>query len=260
MKIVLSGATGFLGSALRGHWQSAGHTVKDTGAYRLGKTVPPGLFDGAALFVHAAHAFGVGQKHCNFDGSRALIDSARAAGVKRMLFIGSLSAHTEARSEYGSTKFMIERLFLDEGFNVIRPGLVAGPGGLFNRLACDLRKWRIAPLVDPRIRDVAVIALHDFLAAVNAIVESNQLGAWNLFAPELLTPAEFARAVWRAEGVIVPIPGRLAEIGLAAIGATAMLDSVLGRRYPCTPPHRSDLSTLVLRWTPAIEAVTEAAR
>lgn len=257
MKIVLSGATGFLGSALRRHWQSAGYTVTDTGAYRLGEKIPAGLFDGADVFVHAAHAFGPGQMQCNVDGASALVDSAR---VQRQLFLGSLSAHAGARSEYGATKFAIERLFLDRGHTVVRPGLVAGPGGLFQRLTGNLQKWRVVPLVDPHTRDVAVIALTDFLAAVTAIVESNRTGAWNLFAPDLLTPAEFARAVWRAPGVVVPIPGRVAEIGLAAAGAKAMLDSLRGRRYPPSPPHHSDLPQFVSRWTPALDAVMEAAK
>lgn len=257
MKIVISGATGFLGSTLRRHWQSAGHVVADTGAYRLGQAVPQHRMDGADLFVHAAHAFGPDQMQCNIDGARALVEST---GARRNVFLSSLSAHAGARSEYGATKFAIERFFLDEGFTVVRPGLVAGPGGLFKRLTGNLQKWRIAPLVDPHTRDVAVIALPDFLAAVTAIVESNQIGAWNLFAPELVTPAEFARAVWRTNGTILPIPGKLAEIGLAVAGATTMLDSLRGRRYPLSPFHRSDLPKFLPRWTPAVEAIQEASR
>jgi nucleoside-diphosphate-sugar epimerase len=258
MKIVVSGATGFLGSALRRHWRSGGHEVADTGAYRLGQEVPAGLFEGADVFVHAAHAFGPNQMQCNIDGARALLKHGRDAGIGRCVFLGSLSAHAGARSEYGATKFAIERSFLDEGFTVVRPGLVAGRGGLFERLAGKLQKRRIAPLVDPYRRDVAILALTDFLAAVSALVESNRTGAWNLFAPELLTPAEFTRAVWRGSGVIVPIPGRIAEMGLAAADATALLDSLRGRRYPPVPFPHSDLPALVPRWTPALAAVREA--
>lgn len=254
MKILLSGASGFLGTALRAHWDD----VRDMGAYRLGDPVPPALFDHVDLFVHAAHAFGPGKTRLNVDAARELHAAARARRV-RQIFISSLSAHAGARSEYGAAKFEIERFFLESGDTVVRPGLVAG-GGLFARLAARLQKWRIAPIVEPNVRDVAVISLGDFLRAVNVIVQSNKTGAWNLFAPELLTPAEFARAVWGSSGVVVPVPGALAESALRLAGAHDTLDSLRGRLSRPAIPHVSHLPELLQTWTAARRAIEEAAR
>ena len=64
------------------------------------------------------------------EGTRALLDEAKARGVGRIVFLSSQSAHEDAVSAYGRTKLEAERLIRDSGVAhaILRPGLVFGPG------------------------------------------------------------------------------------------------------------------------------------
>ncbi len=247
MTVVLSGARGFLGSAMSARWRAPGCEVRDTGTLRFGDGLPAPLLAGAKVFVHAAHDFGSEQR--TIDGTRQWFREAREAGVERQIFLSSYSAHANAQSRYGTCKFALERFILDNGGIVVRPGLVAGSGGMFARMARSLLRWRVAPLVHADVRNVAVISLDDFLTALWAIAERSEPGcAWNLFAADLLTPREFAQAVWRARnvrGMVCDVPSGVALAVLRAAGAQRMLDSLRGQLV--APPHRSDIA----RWLDA---------
>jgi nucleoside-diphosphate-sugar epimerase len=252
MTVILSGARGFLGSAMAARWNSLGCEVRDTGTLRFGDALPSPLLAGAGAFVHAAHDFGREQE--TIEGTQQWLREARQAGVKRQIFLSSYSAHADALSKYGTCKFALERFVLDNGGIVVRPGLVAGPGGMFARMARSLLRWRLAPLVRPDVRNVAVISLDTFLSALLAIAERGEPGsAWNLFATDLLTQREFAQAVWRARnvrGMVCDVPSGVAQAVLRAAGAHRMLDSLRGQL--AAPPHRSDIA----RWldTPPLNA------
>jgi len=262
MTIVISGASGFLGTALQRAWTAAGHTVRGTGAHRLEDRVPAGLFAGADVVVHAAHAFGLDARDRNVDGTRALFASAHAAGVGQQIFISSYSAHAGAASVYGATKFALEQFFLEQGALVVRPGLVAGGGGMFARLARPLLRWHIAPLIHPDVRDVVIVSVDDFVRAVVELVCRRATGPFNLADPAPVSAREFARAVWRGageRGAVVPIPRGLAVGALTIFRAHGALDRVRGRLSPPDPPHRSDLPSIVPDYMRAVDAVARAA-
>lgn len=244
--VILSGGSGFLGSAMAERWRSLGCEVRTTGTVRFGKDLPPALFAGADLFVHAAHDFTPGSEQRTIEATQQWFQAARAAGVVRQVFLSSYSAHPAAVSRYGSAKFVLEQFFLENSGIVVRPGLVAGPGGMFARMTRSLLRWRLAPLVGADVRDVAVIALDDLAGALHQIAErANPGSAWNLLAPDLLTPREFAHNVWRARnvrGIVCPIPAGAALFVLQAVRADAVLDSLRGRLSPPMPPYQSDIA------------------
>lgn len=246
MIILLTGATGFLGSSLTQHWRKQGHTVRDTGRLRLGEPMPPHLLEACDLLVHAAHDFSLDAFHRNHQGTIAWFDAARAAGVPHQIFVSSFSARPDTPSIYGKTKYAIEQHFLAHNAIVVRPGLVTGPGGLYARLVDKLPT--LAPLVAPDVRSVAIIPLEDFLAAMTALALHPQPGAWNLFAPGLLTTREFTHLVWRAQkkrGIIIPIPPALAIAVLRATRNITLLDSLQGQLANRVPIHASDLHKLI---------------
>lgn len=262
MEIVITGGAGFLGSALAAHWRARGHTVRRTGRLRLGQPAGPRVFAGADLLVHAAHSFEPGSMNINIEGTRAWFHEARAAGVGHQVLIGSLSAHAGAASEYGAVKFALERFFVDNGGLVVRPGLVAGNGGLFARLVRPLLRWHAALLVKPGLRNVAVAGFDDFAAALTVLaVERSERGSVPLFAPGLLTAGEFARAAWRGagqRGVVCPVAPTLAMAVLRLAGARRLLDSLRGQlTAPALPA--SDLPRLVPQLETAESAVARAA-
>jgi hypothetical protein len=58
------------------------------------------------------------------------------AGVRRLVFISTISAFDGCRSFYGKGKLEVERITHSLGGWVIRPGLLYGekPGGMLGRL------------------------------------------------------------------------------------------------------------------------------
>ncbi|HEY3742719.1 MAG TPA: NAD(P)-dependent oxidoreductase, partial [Bryobacteraceae bacterium] len=130
MKILVTGASGFIGSALVEHLHAEAVRYRE-----------PRPLD-ADVIIHCAHDFSSGALTRNIELARALLPA------RRVLYFSSCSAVPHARSEYGSTKYRVEQLFKDAGHTIIRPGLVIGLGGLFLRSTRPLRSARIVPLVN----------------------------------------------------------------------------------------------------------------
>jgi nucleoside-diphosphate-sugar epimerase len=80
----------------------------------------------------------------NVRGSEKLLRAAKASGVRRIIFISSISAFHGCRSMYGRAKLEIEQIALSLGAIVIRPGLVYGnsPGGIFGGLVRQVKGHR----------------------------------------------------------------------------------------------------------------------
>lgn len=167
MKVLATGASGFLGRAVVRALQDAGHEVRTLqrrpsgvpGAEdRLGSVTDPdataSAVDGVDAVVHLAAKVSLagdpGEFHAvNVEGTRTLLDAAVAAGVSRVVHVSSPSvAHAGhalagvgaepadpagARGEYARTKAEAELLALSRAGDsaslvVIRPHLVWGPG------------------------------------------------------------------------------------------------------------------------------------
>jgi nucleoside-diphosphate-sugar epimerase len=163
--IALTGASGFLGrhftSALlaRGHrvralvrdLSSAPPTGEPPFRCELPAKIDPAALEGAAILIHAAYttlsATPEAARQVNENGTRRLYELARRAGVGRIVFISSLSAHPAAVSSYGRSKLALEGELDPERDLAIRPGLVVGDGGLFPRLVRLVRALPVVPLL-----------------------------------------------------------------------------------------------------------------
>ncbi len=166
MKIVITGATGFIGSYVAVRLARAGHTVVATG--RNPRKVPalgdvPGItlarlelhdpaswapaLAGADVLVHVALGWGEGgllMLQADTAASVGLFEAAHAAGVRRIIYTSSTAAVGEQRGDdrediqlrptdyYGATKAsteMFARAFARKtrvAMHVIRPGYIFG--------------------------------------------------------------------------------------------------------------------------------------
>ncbi|MBO9041438.1 MULTISPECIES: NAD-dependent epimerase/dehydratase family protein [Curtobacterium] len=167
MKVLVTGASGFLGQATAAAVRDAGHEVR---TFQRRPSGVPGVqdvagtmtddaaiaraVDGVEAVVHLAAKVSLAGDPADFarvniEGTRSLLRAARAAGVGRFVFVSSPSvAHTgsslvgadagpaepsRARGDYARTKAAAELLALDADapdFAVVavRPHLVWGPG------------------------------------------------------------------------------------------------------------------------------------
>jgi len=159
----ITGSNGYVGGCIKNDFIARGWKILEltrspqAGAravkFQLGETISPDDLVGVNALVHCAYDFTPlhWDEICavNVDGSRKLFEAARAAGVEKIIFISSISAFDGCRSLYGKAKLEIEKIALDCGALVIRPGLVygGGAGGMFGKLVAQVRRSRVLPLI-----------------------------------------------------------------------------------------------------------------
>lgn len=152
--VAVTGASGYVGSLAVAGFRTAGYTVRrlvrgpgdgqDNPGYALESEVPRAALDGVDTLVHCAYDFTLTQREriwaVNVLGTQRLFTTARAAGVRRTIFISSMSAYRGTRQLYGLAKLAGEAMALSQGMCVVRLGLVYGAkargmAGALKRLA-----------------------------------------------------------------------------------------------------------------------------
>ena len=226
MRIFITGITGFLGSNLA-HYLSAGQhevfgsthcganinalcgALYSTVRYRFGELIPAGMFEGCDSVVHCAHDNNPGNLKLNATATLELIEAAERAGVVQQIFVSSHSARRDAPTSYGQIKYNIEQVFLEKGLTVIRPGLIVGPGGLFENNVTNILRFPLLLLPEKGKAPVILIALDDLLESLAIILEQRLSGTFNLFCAEATEMTLFVRVICNCMGVsrlIIPIP------------------------------------------------------
>jgi nucleoside-diphosphate-sugar epimerase len=199
----LTGAHGYVGSALRRGLTAAGWTVvslsrrEKLAGDETGDEIRWSLEDASAsgpnalreelrrrevsAVVHAAWDLRLVRprdlERVNVQGSLRLLDEAQAADVTRFVFISTISAFDEAESYYGKTKLAVEHAVALRGGAVIRPGLVYGerPGGMFGALKAQAGRGAIIPLLGTGLYAQYLVHEDDLAAAVVAAVSTEKV-------------------------------------------------------------------------------------
>jgi nucleoside-diphosphate-sugar epimerase len=234
MKVVITGASGYIGGALARRFVAAGCEV--LGIDRIESPIPSShrliraslnepvdaeIFRFADLVIHCAHDMSPGSYRRNVDGTRKWADQARECGTRNQLFLTSVSAHRRAPSEYGKAKFELESYFLEKGEHVVRPGLVAGPGGSFAAIVGMLRNRAVVPV--PGANKIR-LALTDIQTLSQVILNFEKLRkgtCYNLIQPEWPGFWDFAKKVrhhFGVQGMTIPLNVQAAKLVLWVAG------------------------------------------
>ncbi|MFI5346892.1 MAG: NAD-dependent epimerase/dehydratase family protein [Elusimicrobiota bacterium] len=240
--VAVTGASGYLGGRCSAALRAAGYAIRrlvrtpsgpDDIYFRLGEPVSPAVLKDVDAIIHAAHdfrAFGAEeQTRVNFDGSRRLFDAVRAAGVRRIVAVSSVSAFTGCRSDYGRAKLQLEDLALKAGGVAVRPGLVYGdgPGGMFGTLS-RLCRLPLLPLPDGGHQPLLLGHADDVSAALVAALDWDPAvagGPVTLAHSDPVSFADILRTIARMGGrrpLFVPIPSALMLGGLGAAEAVGL--------------------------------------
>ena len=192
--VVITGANGFIGSYLCDYFLENGFQVRELShkmmverknsslsslIYRLSDAIEPKCFEDADYVIHCAWQTFKGNKLIdeeNIKGTLKLRDYCRSINLKKFVFISSMSAHENAMSYYGKTKFILENQFEHDNELVIKPGLVLGHGGLFQKIEEFIKKHTLIPLIDGGHQNVQTLLIDDLAKAVHLGIEKNLKG------------------------------------------------------------------------------------
>lgn len=277
--VAVSGASGFVGRHVVGELLDRGVRVQGLvrSVERAGQVLPsdherlmlvPGeglgdadavaeVLDGAGAVVNTVGIIreapgGQTFERVHVQGTRALVEACRRAGVRRFVQISALGVRDEAPTEYFRSKHRAERLVRESGLDwtILRPGMIHGVGSGFLEMAKGWVTGKATPhlfvpyfqrhaggppipglarLEDPSIQPVAVEDVA--WAACECLGRERAVGeVYHLVGPEVTTMPEVLRtlrrciALAKANHPLVPIPH---TVGVAV----ARVGRALGLQY-----------------------------
>jgi nucleoside-diphosphate-sugar epimerase len=202
--------------------------------FQLGDDVSPELLSGVGVLVHCAYDFEPLRWDdivtVNVEGSRKILQAARAANVPKIIYLSSISAFDGCRSLYGKAKLETEKIALANGALVIRPGLIYGGavGGMFRKLAEKLSKSAMVPMVGSGSRFQYLVHNEDLSAFIERFASGNIE-----IPPRILTAAnekpwpfkQLVIEIARAKGkkpMLIPVPWRLVWLALKTAEAVGI--------------------------------------
>ena len=289
MKVLVTGASGFIGQALVPRRASRGHEVRALARHAEALTARPGvepmrgdLLDAASLdravegmdaVVHLACATGVANeaevRRVNVDGTRALLDATQRHGVRRFVFVSTISATRERMGPYGRTKREGEAMVAHAGLDavIVRPSLVYGtaPVGLFATLAGYLRSLPVVPVIGSGRLELDPIHIDDVCEVLTqCVTRADVVGkTYDLLGPDRVTFNEFLARLSRELGIrkpVVHVPGGVALLMASLLGAISRrppvsVDNVLGMTSPARVDRAPAQRDFAIRWTPLAEGI-----
>jgi nucleoside-diphosphate-sugar epimerase len=203
MRVLISGASGFIGSALiqclsqqgfevialsrTGHVNNFSGTVIK---WCLGDSIHSNVASSIDCAIHLAYDFrGKQGARISERETVSFISLLNKQGVPRQLVFSSYSSGEHASSRYGQTKYQIEQSVAKiRGVVIVRPGLVIGDGGIFGRIKKWAQRLPVIPLPDGGEGKVPVITWERLCDEIIKMIESpGHLKETNLFNPDLIT-------------------------------------------------------------------------
>jgi len=199
LKVYVSGATGFVGSHIARELREQGTEVRDERVDLLDSAGLERVLDGCDAVVHAAALYSYDApeselQRVNVEGTRTILDAARASGVRRFLFTstagtcgpvpGAVATEEDEPPEwelsvpYKRTKLESERLALAAGAVVVNPTTPVGDG--------DAKPTPTGQMVE----DVATGRIRGFVATGLNLVDVRDVARGHALALERGEPGE----------------------------------------------------------------------
>lgn len=257
MRVLLTGATGYIGGRLLGALEAEGHLVRCLARrpavlrHKIGpatEVVEGDLLDRSSLdramagvdaAYYLVHSMGSESfEEADVIAARNFGDAARAAGVKRIIYVGGLGSEEEVLSPHLRSRQEVGRILREYGVPVFefRASIVIGSGSLSFEMIRALVE-RLPIMITPRW--VSVIAqpiaiddlLHYLLAALRLPVQ--QCGIYEIGGADQVSYADIMRAYGRQRGLsrrMISVPFLTPRLSSLWLGLVTPLYARVGRK------------------------------
>ena len=250
MKLLITGATGYIGARLRNAAKVRGHEVislcRSIGTltpqqwlhYDIRGTDPIVIPLDADAVVHLASSERIASESdfaAETASASALLRAARLSDAK-FIFVSSQTASKDAPTMYGRSKWAIEQEVLKAGGWVVRPGQVYGGDekGLFGILIAAVRSLPVLPAFVPAPH-VQPIHIDDVATALLTVAERNDLAPRVVCVadPHPITFTRFLSLIasqrLRVRRLFLPVPKWLVRAAALLVGNRIAAKLGLGR-------------------------------
>ncbi|SMQ61085.1 NADH dehydrogenase [Plantibacter sp. VKM Ac-1784] len=182
MRVAITGGTGFVGRHLAERLQHDGHEIVVV-SRRTGVEIDD-VEALAAAFADCdtvAHCAGINRElgdqtfqRVHVDGTRAVVDAARRAGVGRIVLVSFLRARPDCGSGYHETKWAAEEIVRSSGLahTVLKFGMIYGAGDhMVDHVTKAVRTFPVFATVGYRERRVRPVPVADAVDVLVAALE-----------------------------------------------------------------------------------------
>ena len=230
MRIAITGSTGFVGSHLTTRLVSEGHEV-----VRLARRPRSGeadiivsqlddvnqLSEAFAGCEAVAHCAGINREigeqtyeRVHVEGTRNVVEAAKAAGVEKILLMSFLRARPNCGSRYHESKWEAEEIVRNSGldYTIFKAGVVYGRGDhMLDHLSHALHTFPVFGLVGFKEKSIRPLAIEDLVHVMRAALIDRRLKQQTVavLGPEEIYLSEAVRRVAEVVGkqpLMFPLP------------------------------------------------------
>ncbi|NYF09749.1 NADH dehydrogenase [Leifsonia sp. AK011] len=257
MRIAITGGTGFVGRNVAARLDSPVIISRRTGIDVDDVDALAAAFEGCDAVIHAA---GINREigtqtfqRVHVEGTRAVVEAAQRAGVKRIVMVSFLRARPDCGSGYHETKWAAEELIRGSGIphTILKASMIYGPGDhMVDHVTRAVRSWPVFGTVGFGQRMVRPVPIADFVDVVLAAVEGRIAEPTvAVMGAEELSLSDAVRRVAKVAGkrpLFVPLPvwaikllAQVTEwtmkVPLVAKAQARMLDEGVNEALPWVP-------------------------